>query len=137
MAVISAQLSEPPPSLSARVPGLPAAADRVIAKALAKSPADRYDRCLDFAEALLAACRLEAGGAVAGVAGVPYSPTRAAVPVTPPAAGGRRLTHPQARATRPPAPDSRVGARVSRRHRRPAPAAAAHPHRLSPAARRA
>jgi serine/threonine-protein kinase len=87
MAVISAQLSEPPPSLSARVPGLPAAADRVIAKALAKSPADRYDRCLDFAEALLAACRLEAGGAVAGVAGVPYSPTRAAVPVTPPAAG--------------------------------------------------
>jgi serine/threonine-protein kinase len=87
MAVISAQLSEPPPSLSARVPGLPAAADRVIAKALAKSPADRYDRCLDFAEALLAACRLEAGGAGAGVAGVPYSPTRAAVPVTPPAAG--------------------------------------------------
>jgi hypothetical protein len=44
MAVISAQLSEPPPSLSARVPGLPAAADRVIAKALAKSPAGRYDR---------------------------------------------------------------------------------------------
>ena len=87
MAVISAQLSEPPPSLSARVPGLPAAADRVIAKALAKSPADRYDRCLDFAEALLAACRLEAGGAGAGVAGVPYSPTRAAVPVTPPTAG--------------------------------------------------
>src|SRR6266516_3952503 len=55
MAVISAQLSEPPPPLSARVPGLPAAADRVIAKALAKSPADRHDRCLDFAEALLAA----------------------------------------------------------------------------------
>ena len=82
MAVISAQLSEPPPSLSARVPGLPAAADRVIAKALAKSPADRYDRCLDFAEALLAACRLEATGG-ASVAGVPYSPTRAAAPVTP------------------------------------------------------
>jgi hypothetical protein len=82
MAVISAQLSEPPPSLSARVPGLPAAADRVIAEALAKSPADRYDRCLDFAEALLAACRLEATGG-ASVAGVPYSPTRAAGPVTP------------------------------------------------------
>jgi tRNA A-37 threonylcarbamoyl transferase component Bud32 len=83
MAVISAQLSEPPPSLSARVPGLPAAADRVIAKALAKSPADRYDRCLDFAEALLAACLPEATGTEAGVAGVPYSPTRAAAPVTP------------------------------------------------------
>jgi serine/threonine-protein kinase len=83
MAAISAQLSDPPPSLSARVPGLPAAADRVIAKALAKSPAGRYERCLDFAEALLAACRPEATGAEAGAAGVPYSPTRAAAPVTP------------------------------------------------------
>jgi hypothetical protein len=83
MAVISAQLSEPPPSLSARVPGLPAAADRVIAKALAKSPADRYDRCLDFAEALLAACRPEATGAGVGLTGIPYSPTRAAMPMTP------------------------------------------------------
>src|SRR5215475_2159239 len=77
MAVISAQLSEPPP-LSARVPGLPAAADQVIARALAKSPADRYERCLDFAEALLAACLPGATGA-----GVPYSPTRAAMPAAP------------------------------------------------------
>ncbi|HYV79332.1 MAG TPA: protein kinase, partial [Streptosporangiaceae bacterium] len=83
MAVISAQLSEPPPSLSARMPGLPAAVDRVIAKALAKSPADRYERCLDFAEALQAACLPRATGAEAGVAGVPYTPTRAAAPVTP------------------------------------------------------
>jgi tRNA A-37 threonylcarbamoyl transferase component Bud32 len=83
MAVISAQLSEPPPSLSTRVPGLPAAADRVIAKALAKSPADRYERCLDFAEALQVACLPKATGAEAGVAGVPYTPTRAAAPVTP------------------------------------------------------
>ena len=83
MAVISAQLSEPPPSLSVRVPGLPAAVDRVIARALAKSPADRYDRCLDFAEALQAACLPKATGAEAGVAGVPYIPTRAAGPVTP------------------------------------------------------
>jgi len=78
MAVISAQLSEPPPSLSTRVPGLPAAADQVIAKALAKSPAGRYERCLDFAEALLAACLPGATGA-----GVPYSPTRAAMPAAP------------------------------------------------------
>ena len=83
MAVISAQLAEPPPPLSARVPGLPAAADPVIAKALAKSPADRYDRCLDFAEALLAACGPEAAGAGVGLAGIPYSPTRAAMPMTP------------------------------------------------------
>jgi len=78
MAVISAQLSEPPPPLSARVPGLPAAADQVIARALAKSPADRYERCLDFAEALLAACLPGTTGA-----GVPYSPTRAAMPAAP------------------------------------------------------
>src|SRR5262245_19107991 len=78
MAAISAQLSEPPPSLSARVPGLPAAADQVIARALAKSPADRYERCLDFAEALLAACLPGTTGA-----GVPYSPTRAAMPAAP------------------------------------------------------
>ena len=104
MAVISAQLSEPPPSLSARVPGLPAAADRVIAKALAKSPADRYDRCLDFAEALLAACRLEASGAGAGVAGVPYSPTRAAVPVTPPTAADAGYPPPAGRPFPPPPP---------------------------------
>jgi len=83
MAVISAQLSEPPPSLSARVPGLPAAADRVIARALAKSPADRYDRCLDFAEALLAACRPGAAGAGVGLAAIPYSPTQTAMPMTP------------------------------------------------------
>jgi len=83
MAVISAQLSEPPPTLSSRVPGLPAAVDQVMARALAKSPAGRYERCLDFAEALLAAGRLEPAGAGAGVAGVPYSPTRAAEPVTP------------------------------------------------------
>jgi len=107
MAVISAQLSEPPPSLSARVPGLPAAADRVIAKALAKSPAGRYERCLDFAEALLAACRPEATTAGPGLAGVPYSPTRAAVPVTPAtaadAAGAGPAPPPPAGPGRPPA----------------------------------
>jgi tRNA A-37 threonylcarbamoyl transferase component Bud32 len=108
MAVISAQLSEPPPSLSARVPGLPAAADQVIAKALAKSPAGRYERCLDFAEALLAACLPGATGA-----GVPYSPTRAAMPAAPatvadsypPAGAG----YPSAGAGFPPQPPVRTG----------------------------
>jgi tRNA A-37 threonylcarbamoyl transferase component Bud32 len=95
MAVISAQLSDPPPSLSARRPGIPAAADQVIARALAKSPADRYARCLDFAEALLAACGLGSTDArpglpglagLAGLAGVPHPPTRLAAPVAPAAA---------------------------------------------------
>ena len=91
MAVISAQMSEPPPSLSARRPGLPAAADQVIARALAKSPADRYARCLDFAEALLAACGLgSAGPGQAGLAGVPHPPTQLAAPLAPATAAGAR-----------------------------------------------
>jgi Protein kinase domain len=91
MAVISAQMSEPPPSLSARRPDLPAAADQVIARALAKSPADRYGRCLDFAEALLAACGLgSAGPGQAGLAGVPHPPTQLAAPLAPAAAAGAR-----------------------------------------------
>jgi serine/threonine-protein kinase len=79
MAVISAQLSEPPPPLSALRPDLPAAADRVISKALAKAPADRYERCLDFAEALAAACAQ--GQPLPGE--VPHPLTRTVLPVAP------------------------------------------------------
>ncbi len=55
MAVMYAQLSEPPPPLAARRPDLPPAVDRVFARALAKAPADRYPSCRDFADALRAA----------------------------------------------------------------------------------
>ena len=51
-AVIWAHISEPPPPLSSRRPGLPPAVDGVLAKALAKAPADRYASCREFAEAL-------------------------------------------------------------------------------------
>jgi Protein kinase domain len=51
-AVMWAQLSEPPPSVTSRRPDLAAAADQVFARALAKTPAARYARCADFAEAL-------------------------------------------------------------------------------------
>jgi DNA-binding beta-propeller fold protein YncE len=56
LALLWAQLSEVPPPLTGRRPDLPLAVDQVMAKALAKSPGDRYARCLDFAEALRAAC---------------------------------------------------------------------------------
>ncbi len=79
MAVISAQLSEPPPPLGALRPDLPAAADRVIARALAKTPADRYELCLDFAEALAAACTQ----GQPSPAEVPHPQTRAVMPGTP------------------------------------------------------
>ena len=43
MAVLLAHLSEPPPSLASRRPGLPGAADQVLARAMAKVPEKRYN----------------------------------------------------------------------------------------------
>ncbi len=52
MAVLLAHLSEPPPSLRSRRPALPAAADAVLARGLAKVPEKRFASCRDFADAL-------------------------------------------------------------------------------------
>ncbi|MFF3336341.1 serine/threonine-protein kinase [Streptomyces sp. NPDC002888] len=41
-------LSAPPPELSGKRPGLAPAVDRVMAKAMAKAPEDRYGSCRDF-----------------------------------------------------------------------------------------
>ena len=51
MAVLTAHMSEPPPPLSTRRPGLPAELDAVLGRALAKSPSDRYRSCGDFTAA--------------------------------------------------------------------------------------
>ena len=59
LAVMWAHVSAPPPSLSARRPGLPAEIDGVLARAMAKAPADRYPTCLDFALALRRALGLQ------------------------------------------------------------------------------
>ena len=55
------QLYAPPPTATARRPDLPAALDVVLATALAKSPADRYGSCGQFAEELRKALRLVPG----------------------------------------------------------------------------
>jgi WD40 repeat protein len=52
MAVLLAHLSEPPPPLDALRPGLPAAAGQVLARAMAKDPAERYPSCGEFTDAL-------------------------------------------------------------------------------------
>ncbi len=52
MAVLLAHVSAPPPSLAGRRPGLPAAADRVMARALAKRPEQRYASCREFTDTL-------------------------------------------------------------------------------------
>jgi serine/threonine protein kinase len=55
MAVLFAHMTEPPPLLTSRRPGIPPEADKVMARALAKNPAERYRSCREFADALMAA----------------------------------------------------------------------------------
>jgi WD40 repeat protein len=62
VAVLAAHLTDPPPALSRRRPDLPAAAGSVLARVLAKAPADRYPSCRDFTGALAAALAGTAGG---------------------------------------------------------------------------
>ena len=52
LAVMWAHVSTPPPSLSGQRPDLPPAIDAVLARAMAKSPADRFPTCIAFALAL-------------------------------------------------------------------------------------
>jgi serine/threonine protein kinase len=85
LAVLWAQISEPPPPLTARRAELPPAVDQVMAKALAKAPDDRYATCLDFAAALREACDLRPDdssdpGALPRSSVPPRQPTEVAMP---------------------------------------------------------
>ena len=92
--VITQHLSAPPPHISERRPDL-ADLDGAIAKALAKSPADRYATCADFAAALGSQLNT-APAEVAGHTEVIDAPTTlmAPPPSKPPsqAPSGRRRT---------------------------------------------
>jgi serine/threonine-protein kinase len=72
MAVIAAHLYSPPPSVTQLRPDLPGDADKVLAKAMAKAPDQRYESCGDFAEELREAL------------GVPPYRSRFATTFTPP-----------------------------------------------------
>jgi serine/threonine protein kinase len=61
LTVMYDQLYVPPPAATARRPDLPEAVDLVLARALAKSPADRYATCGQFAEELRTALGLRPG----------------------------------------------------------------------------
>ena len=67
IAVLYAHLSTPPPRLTSIRSDLPPAVDDVLARAMAKSPDERYPSCADFADALREALGLD-----------PYDPSRAA-----------------------------------------------------------
>jgi WD40 repeat protein/tRNA A-37 threonylcarbamoyl transferase component Bud32 len=60
LAVVFAHLETEPPPPSAARPELPAALDAVIARALAKDPAERYPSCRELARAALAVAADEA-----------------------------------------------------------------------------
>ena len=59
MAVLYAHLFAPSPRLTSVRPDLPAAVDQVLARALAKTPEDRYASCGAFADALREALGVE------------------------------------------------------------------------------
>jgi hypothetical protein len=82
LAVLLAHLAARPPSLAARRPDLPAAADQVMARALAKRPEQRYASCRDFTDALRRAFGLPPYHS----GGIARKPTRAS-PAAGPAAG--------------------------------------------------
>jgi serine/threonine protein kinase len=67
IAVLYAHLSTPPPRLTSIRNDLPPGVDDVLARAMAKSPDERYPSCADFADALREALGLD-----------PYDPSRAA-----------------------------------------------------------
>src|SRR5258708_4847225 len=82
LALITAHLTEPPPSLQARRAGLPASADAVLSRAMAKSRVQRYGSCEQFAAELGRALGLVPGlvpeqDATVGVAAPPAPDPRA------------------------------------------------------------
>ncbi|HEX3517285.1 MAG TPA: FHA domain-containing serine/threonine-protein kinase [Trebonia sp.] len=94
IAVLYAHLSTPPPRLTSIRGDLPPAVDDVLARAMSKSPDDRYPSCADFADALREALGLE-----------PYDPSRAApTPTIPMTAFEAQVPAAQAPAPAPPDP---------------------------------
>ena len=69
VAMMYAHLLEPPPKLTEKRPDLPPEVDEVIAKAVAKSKEDRYERPTEFALALKQAVGAGAASGVSAVAG--------------------------------------------------------------------
>jgi len=76
-AIMYSHLSAPPPAATAERPELPAAVDSVFARVLAKSPADRYESCQEFTDALRAALGLASYSSAGSAAPGPGTPGHA------------------------------------------------------------
>ena len=118
VAVIFAHMTEPPPPLSSRRPGLPGAADQVLAQGLAKTPEKRYGSCREFADALRQSLGLppympagSVSGPLPGFEGLGGSGTRTPPPWADPARELTRDTGPggSQTASRSPGPGDRPG----------------------------
>jgi serine/threonine protein kinase len=84
MAIMWAQLNAPPPALTGYRRDLPPAVDQVMARALAKSPAERYASCLAFATALQEVCGTTAPDLPGPAATPPPGQLTAPAETTPP-----------------------------------------------------
>jgi serine/threonine protein kinase len=80
-ALMYAHTTEPPPTLTSLRSSLPAEADKVLARALAKAPEDRYPTCREFADALRGAFGLQPYDS--GPEAIPGSHPRTEKAVTP------------------------------------------------------
>jgi serine/threonine protein kinase len=85
-AAMYSHLSGPAPVATSERTDLPAAVDSVFARVLAKSPADRYDSCQEFAGALRAALGLKS--VARDTASDPVEADRPAIRITGPASAG-------------------------------------------------
>jgi serine/threonine protein kinase len=57
-ALIDQQLKKPPPRISDKIDWIPHAVDSILAKAMAKTPENRYDSCTEFISLIVHALRL-------------------------------------------------------------------------------
>ncbi|WP_433564613.1 serine/threonine-protein kinase [Nocardia sp. CA-151230] len=84
--VMMGHLNEPPPRITAVDPTLPAAADDVMAVAMAKNPAERFDTCHEFTTALKSALEYGVSGLSMNTVPRHQAPAVTAPPLTTPTA---------------------------------------------------